>query len=144
MRRHLAAAVAGLFAQLEVPSVLPELSTPEEERLVALGALAARARSAVERDSMKHEIELIPDAEAPARLAQALRRLYGGLLVIGLTPSQAWPHVIQVGLDCMPKLRRGVFNFLVRDDAMHTTTECAVAVRYPAITARRALVLRHA
>jgi putative DNA primase/helicase len=139
MRQALASVVAGLLSTLEPPSALPPLHPGDANRLVALAALAARARSAVERDSRTREIDLIPDPEAPARLAQALRRLYGGLLVIGLDADTAWGYVAKVGLDCMPKLRRGVFRVLAADDAWHETVALALHVHYPTSTARRAL-----
>jgi hypothetical protein len=139
MRAELAAAVGGLFAGLALPERQPDLSDDETDRLVALASLAARARSAVERDGRTREIELIPDAEAPARLVQALRRLYGGLLVIGVYRDDAWPLVVKVGLDCLPKLRRSIFERLVQTDGWSTTTEIATAVEYPTPTARRSL-----
>ena len=111
MRAELAGAVDGLFAGLTpLPEGPPPLDEAETDGLVALASLAARARSGVERDPRTREIELILDAEAPARLAQTLRRLYGGMLVLGLDRAAAWPYVLKVGLDCMPKLRRGVLQ----------------------------------
>lgn len=139
MRDELATAVGGLFAGIELPDGQPDLSDVEAERLVALATVAARARSAVERDGRTRDIELIPDAEAPARLVQALRRLYGGLLVIGVSSDEAWPIVVKVGLDCMPKLRRSVFIYLARHEGWNTTTSIAARVGYPTQTARRSL-----
>ena len=139
MRDELAAAVGGLFAGIELPEHQPDLSDDETDRLVSLASLAARARSGVERDGRTREIELIPDAEAPARLVQALRRLYGGLLVIGVARDDAWPLVVKVGLDSMPKLRRSIFEYLVEHSGWSTTTVIATAVEYPTQTARRSL-----
>jgi hypothetical protein len=139
MRAELGAAVAGLFAGLALPETFPPLRAAEATRLVALASLAARTRSPVERDGRTHEIELIPDAEAPARIAQALRRLYGGLRAIGLPERRAWQVITRCGLDCMPKLRRGVFMELAATDAARTTQALAAAVDYPTVTARRAL-----
>ena len=139
MREELAVVVGGLFANVELPDQQPELSENEAERLVALASLAARARSGVERDGRTREIELIPDAEAPARLVQALRRLYGGLLVIGVARDEAWRLAVKVGLDSMPKLRRSIFEHLVAHHVWSTTTDIAAAVKYPTQTARRSL-----
>jgi len=139
MRRELAAAVSGLFAGLELPSEPAAIDDDETERLVALASLAARARSAVERDSYRREIELIPDPEAPARIAQALRRLYGGMLAVGVDRAAAWRLVLKVGLDCMPKLRRSVFDFLADREGWHPTTAVAAHAGYPTVTARRSL-----
>jgi hypothetical protein len=139
MRQELAAAVGGLFAEIKLPEHQPELSDDETDRLVALASLAAYSRSHVERDGRTREIELIPDHEAPARLSQALRRLYGGLLVIGVPQADAWPLVVKVGLDCMPKLRRSIFEYLVETEEWTATTTIAEAVGYPTQTARRSL-----
>jgi hypothetical protein len=139
MRQQLADVVRGLFEHIELPAALPPVDAAESQRLVALATLAARARSAVERQGYTHEIELIPAPEEPPRLAQALRRLYGGLMVLGLSADQAWPYVVKVGLDCIPKLRRGVFDLLAADDAWRETAAVATAVDYPTATARRAL-----
>lgn len=139
MRDELASAVGGLFAGIEWPERHPDLSEDETDRLVALASLAARARSAVERDGRTRDVELIPDSEAPARLVQALRRLYGGLIMIGVSRDTAWPLVAKVGLDCMPKLRRSVFVYLSRHPGWSTTTAIATDVGYPTQTARRSL-----
>jgi hypothetical protein len=141
MRAALAGAVAGLFRGLRLPDAPPELDAGEREGLVALASLTARGRSAVERDPHTREIELILDPEAPARLAQSLRRLYGGLLAIGLDRPRAWAHVVKVGLDCLPKVRRGVFGILADAGGgiCTSTTEVAEALGYPTTTTRRAL-----
>lgn len=141
LRAALAGAVAGLFRGLQLPETPPELTTEETERLVALASLTARGRSGVERDRYTREIELILDPEAPARLAQSLRRLYGGLVAIGLDRPRAWAHVVKVGLDCLPKVRRGVFDVLADagEGLCRSTTEVAEALGYPTNTVRRAL-----
>jgi len=142
LRAELAGAVSGLFASLApLPEGPPDLADAETDGLVALASLAARARSGVERDAHTREIELIPDPEAPARLAQTLRRLYGGMLTIGLERAAAWGYITKVGLDCMPKLRRGVFDALAAlpAGARLGTGVLAAQVAYPTTTARRAL-----
>jgi hypothetical protein len=139
MREELATAVRGLFAGLAIGEGLPPIDERETAGLIALSSLVASARSAVERDSYKREIELILDTEAPARLAQTLRRLYAGLLTIGLDRATAWPLVCKVGLDCIPKLRRSAFDVLLNVDEWRSTTDVAAAAKYPTTTARRAL-----
>ena len=139
MRRELAEAVAGFFAGLKLPDSPPEIDEAEIDRLVALASLAARCRSAVERDGRTREVELILDPEAAARIAGALRRLYGGLLAIGLDRPTAWEVIVKVGLDSMPKVRRGVFAALVDTEGWLDTTAIALSVGYPTATARRAL-----
>jgi phage/plasmid primase-like uncharacterized protein len=141
MRKELAAAVAGLFAGLDVRGKgLPEINEAETKRLVALSCLVASARSAVERSPYRgHEIELVLDTEAPARLALTFRRLYAGMLAIGLDRATAWPLVAKTGLDCIPKLRRAVLKVLLSTDGWMATKAIAASVAHPTTTTRYSL-----
>jgi phage/plasmid primase-like uncharacterized protein len=139
MRKELADAVTGLFAGLDIQRELPPIDDSETRKLVTLSSLVAGARSAVERDSYKREIELVLDTEAPARLAQTLRRLYAGMLAIGLDRATAWPLVVKTGLDCVPKLRRAVFDVLADADCWLKTKEVATETHHPTSTAKRCL-----
>jgi predicted transcriptional regulator len=141
MRKELAAAVEGLFAGLDIRGKgLPPIDKDEKARLVALSSLVASARSAVERNPYgAREIDLIPDTEAPARLAQTLCRLYAGMLAIGLDRTTAWPLVVKTGLDCVPKLRRAVFEVLLTAEDWLTTKTVATRILHPTMTARRSL-----
>jgi hypothetical protein len=135
-RCELREAVAGLFAtDLPTPR---ELSDEERERLIELACLAAAARSTVERDAYSREIELIPDSEAPARLALQLAQLLAGLDVIGVERNQAWGIVRKAALDSIPALRRLAIEKL-RGTGQLNTTEIAKLIGYPTQTARRAL-----
>lgn len=135
-RRELRDAVAGLFASdLAVPR---ELSEDEREQLIKLAWLAATARSTVERDSYSREIELIPDSEAPARLALQLAQLLAGLDAIGVDRERAWSIVRKAALDSIPALRRLAIEVLSGAGQLNTT-EIAKRISYPTSTARRAL-----
>ncbi len=136
MRQQLAAAVAGLFAE-GPPRPPAELTEEVVAPLVEVSNLVALARSPVERDA-RHEIELVPDPEAPTRLAKALAMLYRGLTSVGLVSEDARNLVLRVGLDCVPKLRRLILLALVNADNP-TTSEIAGLVDHPTITTRRAL-----
>jgi hypothetical protein len=132
--------VTGLFAGLDIQKALPSIDAFETEKLAALSSLVAGARSAVERNSNgAREIDLIPDTEAPARLAQTLCRLYAGMLAIGLDRATAWPLVVKTGLDCIPKLRRAVFGVLLPAEDWVATKTIATRTGHPTTTARRAL-----
>jgi hypothetical protein len=139
MRQELADVVAGLFAGLDLPTTPAALTDAETSRLVELATLAARCRSAVERDGHSREIELIPDPEAPSRIALTLARLLHGMTAIGVPGPEAWRIVVKVALDCMPALRRKVFLLLAERSAFTETTAIATAVGYPTQTARRTL-----
>ena len=140
MRQALSEAMASFFEELTIPTHAPALDHHDRERLIALASLAARCRSAVERDGRSREIELIPDAEAPGRLALTLARLFAGLKIIGVERQPAWALLQKVALDCMTDLRRKVFEHLMQHyDAKLSTPEIAAALGYPTITANRSL-----
>jgi hypothetical protein len=140
MRRELGAAVASLFAGLDLHDTpLPAIDGRERAGLVALSSLVAAARSGVERDAYRREIDFVHDTEAPARLAVSLRRLYAGMLGIGLDRATAWPLVVKVGLDSIPKPRRAVLDILLATPGCRNTTELATEADLPTVTARRAL-----
>ena len=88
---------------------------PEEqtaEALVRLSDLATRCRSPVERDPRDRQVELIPQAEAAARLQAVLIQLLRGMWVIGVDDREAWRLLVQVAIDAMPESRRAVVGLL--------------------------------
>lgn len=135
-RDELREAIAGLFAEdLAEPAPLAEV---EQDELVTLSSLVARARSAVERDGYSREIELIPDSEAPSRLALALAQLHYGLRAIGVELAPARAIVHKAALDCIPTLRRRALEHLA-DEGTLDTGDIARALHHPTSTMRRAL-----
>jgi Bifunctional DNA primase/polymerase, N-terminal/Primase C terminal 1 (PriCT-1)/DeoR-like helix-turn-helix domain len=137
MRDELRDAVAGFFAGLELPTG-DTLSDDDKHRLVALADFVTIARSPVERDRVSRDIELIPDAEAPARFGNMLAQLLEGLQAIGLDPAAAWQLVTKLAFDSMPAQRRKMIEHLA--EAETTTTKAAAAVLgVPTTTARRTL-----
>lgn len=137
MRSELAEAVAGLFAsERQEPRAL---SDAEKRELVGVSALVARARSPVERDRYTREVELVPGAEGPARLAVTLERLLAGLDVLGCERSLALRVVRRVALDSMPALRRRLLEQLCAEPEPVATAPLAVALDSPTNTTRRAL-----
>ena len=139
MRRELQQAVTDMFTTLELPTELPDISAEEQARLVGISMLAVRLRSAVERDSHNREIELIPEPEAPGRLALTLRRLLGGMVVIGVEHENCWKVLTKVAFGSAPSLRWKAFKVLADDGGELTTTAVATRVQYPTKTTRRAL-----
>jgi len=136
MRKELERAVSGLLANVQL--LPPTMDLVEKTRLVALATLAVRCRSAVERDGHTREVELIPESEAPGRLALALARLLAGVSAIGASRPEAWRVVAKVALDCVPALRLRVIHALAGAGTVDTTT-IANRVCYPTQTTRRAL-----
>jgi hypothetical protein len=139
MRAELAEAVRNVLDAADHDRLTIPASDVDAERLVAVSTLAVRCRSAVERDSYSREVQLIPDAEAPGRLALVLLRLRNGLAAIGVDDSTAWALVTKAALDSMPALRRQVLELLAHSTTSLTTTDIAEWAGYPTTTTRRAL-----
>jgi hypothetical protein len=138
MRKELSRAVGNLFSGLLLTEPT-SLDGDEKKRLIALATLTVRCRSAVERDGHTREVELIPESEAPGRLALALSRLLAGVTVTGAARAEAWRVVTKVAMDCVPAVRLRVIRMLAGTTAMADTTSVAAAVRCPVQTTRRAL-----
>lgn len=136
MRAELTEAVRAVLALASAE--VSKLDDAERIRLTALAALAARARSAVERDGYTREITLIPASEAPARIALVLRRLLDGLTGIGTPREIAWHLIAKLALDCLPDVRRKVLVDVVTLGAT-TTKALGERLGYPTTTARRNL-----
>lgn len=135
MRAELAHAVAGVFA---VPPIAPELPDSEIDNIAALACLVVQARSSVIRDGYSREIELVPGAEAPARIGQVLGQMFSGLQALGLDRDTAWWLVAKIGMDCIPALRRQALELLA-DSGEITTADVATWLKHPTTTVRRAL-----
>jgi hypothetical protein len=138
MRLELREAVAGLLASADAQEP-QELTEDEIERLAALATYACKARSAVERDRMSREVELILGEEGPARLAQTLAALLDGITALGVTREHAWRVVTKCALDSIPAIRRTMLDALLNRDKAAETAAIAESAGYPTITARRAL-----
>jgi hypothetical protein len=139
MRSALAGAVHAVLEHVGDERTAVQLEGAEQTRMIHLATLAVRCRSAVERESYTHEIELIPEPEAPARLAQTLARLLAALSTIGAERAEAWRVVAKVALDSMPKLRRRGLEYAVDRPGSFTTTDLAEDLDHPTSTTRRAL-----
>jgi hypothetical protein len=137
MRRALRAAVKQFFTGFAPPAWSLEDSI--SLRLSNLAALAAKCRSAVERDNYRREIDLIPDSERPARLVIALSRLYNAMLALGVKEAERWRLVFKIAFDSMPALRQRIFHYLHKQDVPMSTNDVSVGIQHPANTTRRAL-----
>lgn len=139
MRAELAEMVNLFFEYVEIPKSAPRLSEGEEERLIALASLAVRCRSAVERHYYTREIESVPEAEAPARLARCLSQLLAGFKVIDVGPDEMWRLLTKAALDGMPTARRKAFDCLAKFVTGMDASGVARITEVPQTTIRRAL-----
>jgi hypothetical protein len=108
------------------------------DRLVKLASLVVRCRSSVERHAYSREIEFVPDAELPGRIALVLARIYHALRRLSVDPETSWHLIVKVGLDSMPAIRRATIEALLRGNAA-TTQVVAGRMGLPSTTVRRAL-----
>jgi hypothetical protein len=138
-RKALADAVAAVLDSADVRELNRRADEATVDRLVSLSTLAVRGRSAVERDGHTREIVLIPEPEAPARLAVALLRILNGLRAVGEADATAWRLVTRCALDSMPVARRMALEFLVGRVDASTTSAVAERFGYPTTTMRRTL-----
>jgi DNA-binding transcriptional ArsR family regulator len=137
MRAELGSAISALFdRELIEPE---QRSERDEERLVKLAVLVVRCRSAVERDGVTREIELVPEPEAPARLVIVLDRLLAGLLALGADEDTAWHVVEAAALDSIPALRRKTMLVLLDAIGEMRTADVSEAIGYPLRTTERTL-----
>lgn len=90
-----------------------ELEDREISKIILIGEVACRARSAVERDRWSKEMIGVSDTERGPRFTKALRQLYVGMEAIGV-PEEGkdgrWAVLRKVAMDSMPALRRMVLE----------------------------------
>lgn len=138
MRVEMATAVRAVLDSVKAPDLVSPPGPELERWLISTATLAVRCRSSVERDSYSREIQLIPESEAPARLALVLLRLHNGLRAIGVDESESRVLVAKAALDSMPAIRRAVLDVVTTADSAVNTTRIAEEIRYPSTTTRRA------
>jgi len=133
-------AVRGLLENITVPRRPPALLPPEADYLASLANLAVCARSPVERSTGgSKEIELVPTPESPPRFAQAMHRLLGGILALGVPQQEAWKAVRHVAFSSMPALRHNALEALHRHGGWIRTSTIARDLRHPSGTTLRTL-----
>jgi len=139
MRTELTQAVTLWFNNLSIPRGLIPLGDNDRQFLVALSTLVVRCRSAVERDYRSREIEFVPEAEAPGRIARTLAQLVGGMTVAGVSADERRRLARKVGFDCIPALRRRALETLATSVEPKSTNNIAEALDHPVATVRRSL-----
>jgi hypothetical protein len=139
MRAALAEAMTGLIAGADHARVHEPLTDDERDTLGDLAIFAARARTAVERDSYTGDLLVLPQAEGPARLVKAMRRLYGGLGAIGVDAATRWDVLARVAVDCAPAIRVPLIEALLANSEPKRTADLAEAAGLVTKTASRQL-----
>jgi len=129
---------AFLFACPETPPPMPAALL---EGIVALSTLTATARSPVLYDAYTKAIELIPQPEAPARVAKALATMGRALAIVRGEPvvsARTYATIAQIAQDTIPAVRRTVLEAVLAAPES-ITSELGERTGYPTNTARRYL-----
>lgn len=101
------------------------MSDKATDKLVKLSTFAVRSRTTVERDGYTGELQVIPQVEGPARLVKEMRRLYGGMLAIGVADETCWEVLSRIALDCAPAMRVPFMRLLLKDKYLNQWTRTA-------------------
>ena len=143
IRQRAKEAVKAYLESLEIPPI-KEIKIPADIRtcLGNLASLVVRARSGVIRDSYSKDMSYIPEPEAPARLVKQLAILACGLAVLeGRRQVSIADYLLtlKVGLDCIPRQRMKVIEFMASVDKAWRTSEVAKGINYSPKSAKRHL-----
>ena len=111
----------------------------EKVRLGQLAAVAASARSHVERDSYSREVISVPPSESPGRLVKQLVAILSGLDMIGVPRQRGLDVVARLAMDSLPVVRRALMITLAANDEPMAMSNIVATTPYPAKTIRRAL-----
>jgi hypothetical protein len=146
MRQDLATAMHGFLAARG--STVPDASAAVLDRVATVADFITRARSGVQRDGYKRELEYAPEPEAPTRFAKVLLSLGSGIALAYDSPEvtdRELRLVLRVALDCLPLIRHRVIAALVDGaimsdaDGRLSTSEIAGTAQFSSTTVRRAL-----
>ena len=117
LRAEMQEAYGGFFTQFEdlPPDHVFERNALVYEKLAILACLCALARTAVVRNRYSQAIEVLPEAEGPARLAKQFKTLGNALALIhgkrGID-EMVYRILKRVGRDTLPALRLKVIKYL--------------------------------
>jgi hypothetical protein len=136
LRQVVADYLAGLLP------VAPPTSEPMLEGMAALAEFTAKARSPVFFDARTGAIDLIPEPEAPGRLAKQFTLLARALAVVrqeSAVSMATYSTVVQVAHDSLPATRKVVLQAVLDQVVPANTTEIATGIDYPTSSTRKYL-----
>jgi hypothetical protein len=132
--------VADFFSGLVLPEKPRPFNEEEQSRLVTLADLGARCRSPVVRDRYKGDnVELVPEAESPGRLAGALSQLAAGMRAMGTPDEELWRLIREAALGGIHPIRRNIIDYLAGQERPHAAETIAARCRVKESTLRRYL-----
>jgi hypothetical protein len=127
--------------------LLPSVTESVLDRLATVADFITRARSGVQRDGYKRELEYAPEPEAPTRFAKVLLALTSGIAVAYDHPAITTRDLslgLRVALDCLPLVRHRVIAALVQHAILEegerlSTSAIAGAAQFSSQAIRRTL-----
>jgi hypothetical protein len=141
MRQALRGAIAGFLNKIDMTQEVT-LSSHLVTKIAHLATFCATARSAVMRN-WQGEIEYIPEAEGPARLAKQLA-LFSKALALTRSKNEVTEEeyvvLYRLAEDTLPRHKQVTLSaFLPKPEDVLKTSEVATKISYPTATARRYL-----
>ena len=131
---------ASYLEDLQIPPISKiKKSETLIKKISELACFIVKARSGVIRDPYRHNIEYIPDAEGPARLAKQLAVLGCALAVLdGRDEINEADYLLlcKVAWHCLPKQRASVLKALSKTQQSMKTADVGKAINYPTTTVR--------
>ncbi len=125
-----------------LPRTVPDVPERFVTTIAHLADLVTSARSGVERDGYRRELEYAPEREMPARLGRQLYSLARGLALVDRRAAVSegdLARVARVALDCIPAVRRLILEVLMVADGDLATSALGRQLQYSTSTVRRAL-----
>lgn len=116
--------VAGFMAGL--PLTRPSMPSRRVDDLATMASFVTTVRSPVERNSKTRELEHAPEPEMPGRFGRQLSALACGVAVVSghdEVCDDDLRRVARVARDCIPPLRRAVFEALMSNRGNWTTAQ---------------------
>jgi hypothetical protein len=125
-----------------LPGFQPVLLRDQVRTLVKLADYVTRARSGVERDGQKRDLDYAPAPEGTGRFARQLASLARGFALVGrrlVVDETDIARVVRVALDSIPAVRRYMLDALVKGNVDLATPRLSDHVQHGKTTQRRAL-----
>jgi hypothetical protein len=111
-KQYLQRAVAMYVSSLTIPAEPQSIPTEDIHWLKAAAEVAARGRTAVERDGVRREIIHVHELESPARLAGSLGQLYSALSLMECSVAEVRRLIARVATSCVPRDRAHILTYL--------------------------------
>src|SRR6185312_17275400 len=102
------------------------MTAAEQMRIISMGEVASRCRSAVLRDPYTKEILGVRETEGGTRITTELGQLWQGMRIIGVPEKLCWQLTGKVALDSMPKLRRVIVDSAIAKSGVDAGHICGV------------------